>query len=1176
MRLRSSLIPSQQQKRKNRVAHITIMKMPLRTTLSRQEPVKRSLLGRLIRGTLYCKLGLIAFLIVVAGVFYLRLSVAPLSFGRLPERVAEALASRIGPGWTVALRNTAIELHEGIPALRANGLDIRGPSGELVVRAPYALVSVDFLSLLTANLQPKAIHVRDLQLRVLVNRDGSLTFSPVQSTEEDQAQGARAPEPAPSRAAAASLAASVDGPSQVSGAVGSLLDLIVGPRSVLNTLGKAQLTNARLVFIDADYRERARFDRVDATFDWDTDGGRQFSAMVEGPQGPWQLRGDARAEGPEAYRAAFVADSAPIQDILVLSGMSSLPAATDLEFSGRFDMAYANGRVTELKTRLDSNAGFIKIEDKDTSPLRVDHATIVAEWNEAEKTLGLPMLELKGGDTYVNLQGTLSVPTTHQPWRLRLTGRDIVWTGATPEDAPLRVSQMDADLSGPNGVMLNSIRLRGPMLHVDIGGALAEAADPKGLKFDVTASKTDIRSALRIWPEAVAPPVRRFLVENLKSGTLEDFKLKIAMTGADVERSISGGPIPDEAVKIDFAISQGTLQAAEGLPPISQMDVTGRVTGTMVALRAPAGRVDMAGSHSLNASDGSFALDNYWDDNALARIDFRLTGAADGVGAMLQQPLVKEIAGFEVDPTGMKGKADLRVGIGLSVNHIPAFADLPLRVTGTLNDLTLDSLFGKEKLEGGNLTIAYDRGDLSIKGDGKIGGGAAAIDVQKNRQGGQANVVFALDEAARSKRGLSFGSQLTGIVTLKVGVPLGRPDAAGMIVEADLTKAGIDQLIPGWVKPAGRPGKLTFTMSDGPEAEIRDLQLDSGAVQMRGTAALSKEGELERAELSTFKLSPGDDMRAQVEQSGSVYKVTVRGNVGDARPFVKGLSSQSSSRNGNGKDSKDFDLDLSLNILTGYNNEAITNAVIKASMRKEVLRHLEMKGRLGATNVAARTDTQGRNGSVIIVQAEDAGALLRFTDVYKRMVGGDLIINMATGEGQQPGMLLLRSFTLVNEPALRRIIPTQTQMVAGQDRSGNPQLVRVDVNEVTFARARAEFTRTSGRIDFRDAAIYGNQIGFTLDGFVDYSRDRMDISGTFVPAYGLNNVFAKVPLFGPLLGGSQYEGLFAVNFRAAGQASAPNLTVNPLSAVAPGFLRKLFGVGMEPQRSDALPAVPDR
>lgn len=1153
------------------------MKLPFRNTLSRREPAKKSLLSRVVRGTLYAKLGLIAFLIVVAGLFYLRLSAGPMSFGRLPERVAEALAARIGPGWAVTLRNTTIELHEGTPALRANGLDIRGPGGQLVVRAPYALVSVDLLSLLTANLQPKAIEVRDLQLRVLVNRDGSLTFSPVPTMEEAHAAGDASTEPAPSKEADASLAFSADGPSQVSGAVRSLFELIVGPHSVLSTLGRAQLTNAQLVFVDADRHERARFKRVDATFDWAEDGGRHFAATVEGPQGPWQLSGDADAESGKAYRAEVVADSAPIQDILLLSGLSGLPAATDLEFSGRFDVAYANGRVTELKTRLDSNAGMIKIDDKDTSALPVEHATIVAEWDETKKTLNLPTLELNGGETRVKLQGALSTPTANAPWRLLLSGRDIAWAGAASGDAPLQVSQFDADLSGPDGVAINSIKLRGPDLSADISGALATSADPKGLKFDVAATKTNIRSALRIWPEGVAPPVRRFLVANLKSGMLEAFKLNVAMTGADVEKSISGGPVPDGSVKIDFMISQGTLQASEGLPPVSKMDVTGQVTGTKVFLRAPTGHVDMAGNYSLNASEGTFTLDNYWNGDAQARIDFRLTGSADGVGAMLQQPLVKEIAGLEVDPATMRGKADLRVGIGLAVNNIPAFVDLPLKISGTLNDLTLDKLFGKEKLEGANLMIAYDKGDLSIKGGGKIGGGPANIDVQKNRQGGLANVSFILDEAARAKRGFSFGSQLTGSIALKAGIPLGASAAPGMLIEADLSKANVDQIIPGWVKPVGKPGKLTFTMVDGTETEIRDLQLDSGPVQLRGTASLSKDGNLEKADLSTFKLSSGDDMRVQLDYSGGVYKVIVRGNVGDARPFLKGFNSQSSSRNGGAqKDSKDVDIDLSLNILTGYNDEAITNTTIKASVRKDTLRQIDMKGRLGSSNILARTDAQGRNGSILIIQAEDAGALLRFTDVYKRMVGGDLIVNMTTGEGAQPGLLLLRSFTLVNEPALRRIIPTQTQVIAGQDKAGNPQAVRVDVNEVSFDRARVEFSRTAGRIDFKDAAIYGNQIGFTLGGFIDYGRDRLDISGTFVPAYGLNNVFAQVPLFGPLLGGSQYEGLFAVNFRTMGSMTAPTLTVNPLSAVAPGFLRKLFGVGMEPQQTDALPATPDR
>jgi Protein of unknown function/AsmA-like C-terminal region len=1158
---------------------VTRMKRLLSTPSRRPSLAKRSALRRALRGALYVKLGLVLLVALGIGLFYLRLSVGPLSFGRLPEQVAETLAARIGPGWAVTLRDTAIELHGGSPALRANGLDIRAPGGELVLQAPYAVVSVDGLSLFAGNLQPRSIEMRDLRLRVLVNRDGSLSFSSEGGEGGEASAGPPAASLSPSTEAAASMQRSIGGPSQLSGVVGSLFDLIIGPKSALNSLGQAKLTNANLVFIDADRRERARFSRVDAVFDWAEGGGRHFATTLDGPQGVWELNGDVLSDHDGGYRGSVIADRAPIQDIVLLAGMSAIPATTDLEFSGRVDVAYAAGRVTELKARLNSTAGTLQIDDKDTSPLQIERSNIEVSWDEARKALDLQNLELKGGDNHVRLQGRLVTQTGADNWRLSLNGRNAVLSGAQAGDKPVQISEIDAELSGPDGVGIRSLKLRGPDLSADLSGVLGASADPHGLNLDLTATRTDLRTALRIWPEAVAPPVRRFLVANLNGGMLDSIGLKVRMSGADIAKAVSGGPTPDESLKIDFAISDGVLRAAEGLPPLSHMNVTGKVTGTSVYLKAPTGRVDMASSYSLAASDGAFTLDNYWNDNALARINFRLAGSADSLGALLQQPMIREIAGFEVDPATMTGKADLRVGIGLAVNNIPAFADLPLSVNGTVSEFGIDKLFGKDRLEGASLAIAYDKGNLAIKGDGKLGGGAASIDVQKTRDGGEANVTFALDEAARARRGMSFGSQLTGVLPLKATLPLGKPDKPGIRIEADLTKAGIDQLIPGWVKAAGRPGKVSFTLVDGASTEIRDLQLDSGSAQLRGTATLSNEGTLEKAELTTFKLSSGDDMRAQVERNGGVYKVVVRGNVGDARPFAKIANSAPAPAGRNAstqKDSRDFDLDLALNILTGYNEEAITNASIKASMRKDSLRSLDVKGRLGPTDIVARTAPQGGGTSIISLQSQDAGSLLRFLDVYRRMTGGDLILQLATGEGPQAGMMMLRSFALNNEPALRRIIPTQTQIVPGQDRSGNPQAVRVDVNEVVFTKARVDFTRTAGRLDFKDAAIWGNQVGFTLGGFIDYARDRMDISGTFVPAYGLNNAFAQVPLFGPLLGGGQYEGLFAVNFRVSGPSDSPTVAVNPLSAVAPGFLRKLFGVGGGTPQADFLPVTPER
>ncbi|WP_431612582.1 hypothetical protein, partial [Chryseobacterium sp. 'Rf worker isolate 10'] len=60
---------------------------------------------------------------------------------------------------------------------RFSGLDIRNPQGDLVVRAPLALVSLDPWGLLHLNLQPRSIEFRETQTTALVHRDGSIAFA---------------------------------------------------------------------------------------------------------------------------------------------------------------------------------------------------------------------------------------------------------------------------------------------------------------------------------------------------------------------------------------------------------------------------------------------------------------------------------------------------------------------------------------------------------------------------------------------------------------------------------------------------------------------------------------------------------------------------------------------------------------------------------------------------------------------------------------------------------------------------------------------------------------------------------------------------------------------------------------------------------------------------------------
>jgi hypothetical protein len=104
---------------------------------------------------------------------------------------------------------------------------------------------------------------------------------------------------------------------------------------------------------------------------------------------------------------------------------------------------------------------------------------------------------------------------------------------------------------------------------------------------------------------------------------------------------------------------------------------------------------------------------------------------------------------------------------------------------------------------------------------------------------------------------------------------------------------------------------------------------------------------------------------------------------------------------------------------------------------------------------------------------------------------------------------------------------------------------------------RVDFTRSLGRFTIREGIVRGQAIGATVDGYIDYTRDEVRMRGTFVPLYGLNNMFGQIPLFGMFLGGSN-EGLLGVTYEVVGPPGAPVLRVNPISAVAPGLLRKFF------------------
>jgi hypothetical protein len=101
----------------------------------------------------------------------------------------------------------------------------------------------------------------------------------------------------------------------------------------------------------------------------------------------------------------------------------------------------------------------------------------------------------------------------------------------------------------------------------------------------------------------------------------------------------------------------------------------------------------------------------------------------------------------------------------------------------------------------------------------------------------------------------------------------------------------------------------------------------------------------------------------------------------------------------------------------------------------------------------------------------------------------------------------------------------------------------------------------------------------TFAGTVDRKAERVDLTGSLVPLYGLNSFLGAVPVLGDLLVSKQGEGIFGLTYAMKGNLNEPVLSVNPLSVLTPGIFRRIFEFApakepvVQPQASVA-PAVP--
>jgi hypothetical protein len=375
-------------------------------------------------------------------------------------------------------------------------------------------------------------------------------------------------------------------------------------------------------------------------------------------------------------------------------------------------------------------------------------------------------------------------------------------------------------------------------------------------------------------------------------------------------------------------------------------------------------------------------------------------------------------------------------------------------------------------------------------------------------------------------------------------------------IEADLTDAKLDIPWVGWSKGPGIAAAVEFSLTTNDKAtRLSGLELRGKSFAIDGDIALVG-GGLSSARLKSVRLNRDDDVRVTIDRKGKGFKIGVTGNSLDVRAIVKMLKADSDGDTDKAA-TRPISIDAKLGRLTGFHDETLSDVTLSydgSGSNVNAFRFNASTKSGAAVTLQDKTDDGART---MQMQSADAGAILRFLDIYEHMVGGTIKFALSGPVGKTlTGQVDTTNFDIVNEPRLRSIVSTAP---SGDGRSLNEAVRRdIDTSHVKFERGFALLAKGNGELELKNGVLRGPLIGSTFQGTLYDKAGNMAMTGTFMPAYGLNRIFGELPLVGMILGNGRDRGLIGVTFKLTGDADEPKLQINPLSVIAPGIFRSIF------------------
>ncbi len=672
-----------------------------------------------------------------------------------------------------------------------------------------------------------------------------------------------------------------------------------------------------------------------------------------------------------------------------------------------------------------------------------------------------------------------------------------------------------------------------------------------------------IDTLMGLWPPVMAHQPRIAVLNTVHGGVVRSGQLQFAMTPLELDGDPSTNDMIEGGLSIDIEFAGATLTTPE--VPISVQRARGqmRMRDKTLSARIDHGVVPAGEGGALTVRSGAFTIPTLAELPPQALLKATVDGPLSAVVAMANRLDLPELKKTPLGPDDVEGEisADLRLRTPLA-DHVPDSARI-WEVNARLINAASKVPIAGQTFSDANIEVAMNTRRLAARGRARIDGLQVDVNYSEIFNGEKSGAArFVMTDKDRKDRGFDTGDMVAGPVV----ITLEALDDETRLFSADLTEAAVT--LPVLAKAAGEA--LTATgqvVGEPPDLSVTGLTVAGPpGLDIAGDIAMAK-GGLAHAKFPKFALSAGDDAQVELTHEEGVYKAVIKAKRFDGRTIVKQITKPPAGKKKPPAEPEEasaaLDLDLTADTVRINDDNRIADLSVKAQYDGRQMARLSVHGKLNGVNAGtfAAELKPGENGTRRL-QADIAtlGRALKALGVYGRMRGGRTTVDARLDDdGVVAGRLTASDFVLADEKTLEDILRrAKYQNTLKPIDKAAPQPAASAVDGLVFDRLVVDFTKRDETIEISEAILKGPILGGTASGTIDLESRTVALNGTIIPAYGLNNLFGRVPLFGEILGGGNKGGLIGVTFRLAGPLDNPQVLVNPMSAIAPGIFRRIF------------------